>query len=51
LPTPCAALPIVEPDASHTVGLVVAKRDPNTTLVQALLDEAMALAGDFRRRS
>ncbi|ODT07474.1 MAG: LysR family transcriptional regulator [Mesorhizobium sp. SCN 65-20] len=48
---PIRAIPIIEPDASHTVGLVVAKRDPNTTLVQALLDEAMALAGDFRRKS
>ncbi|MCA0277179.1 MAG: LysR family transcriptional regulator [Proteobacteria bacterium] len=48
---PIRAIPIIEPDASHTVGLVVAKRDPNTTLVQALLDEAMALAGDFRRQS
>ncbi|WP_269931004.1 LysR family transcriptional regulator [Aminobacter sp. HY435] len=47
---PIRAIPIVEPDASHTVGLVVARRDPNTTLVQALLDEAMALAGDFRRK-
>ncbi|MEJ6781936.1 LysR family transcriptional regulator [Aminobacter sp. Piv2-1] len=48
---PIRAIPIVEPDASHTVGLVVARRDPNTTLVQALLDEAMTLAGDFRRNS
>lgn len=48
---PIRAIPIIEPDASHTVGLVVARRDPNTTLVQALLDEAMALAGDFRRQS
>lgn len=47
---PIRAIPIVEPDASHTVGLVVAKRDPNTTLVQALLDEATALAGDFKAR-
>ncbi|AWC25665.1 LysR family transcriptional regulator [Aminobacter sp. P9b] len=48
---PIRAIPIVEPDASHNVGLVVARRDPNTTLVQALLDEAMTLAGDFRRQS
>ena len=48
---PIRAIPIIEPDASHTVGLVVARRDPNTTLVQALLDEAMALAGDFKRQS
>ena len=44
------AIPIVEPDASHTVGLVVARRDPNTTLAQSLLDEAMRLEADFRRR-
>lgn len=48
---PIRAIPIVEPDASHTVGLVVARREPNTTLVQALLDEAMTLAGDFRRKA
>lgn len=48
---PIRAIPIVEPDASHTVGLVVARREPNTTLVQALLDEAMTLARDFRRKT
>jgi DNA-binding transcriptional LysR family regulator len=45
---PIRAIPIVEPDASHTVGLVAAPREPHTPLVQALLDEAMALADDFR---
>jgi DNA-binding transcriptional LysR family regulator len=44
---PIRAIPIVEPDASHTVGLVVQPREPHTPLVRALLDEAMALAGDF----
>lgn len=44
---PIRAIPIVEPDASHLVGLVAAKREPHTPLVKALLDEAMALAGDF----
>ncbi|WP_378944706.1 LysR family transcriptional regulator [Mesorhizobium sp. ANAO-SY3R2] len=48
---PIRAIPIVEPDASHTVGLVVARREPHTTLVQALLDEAMTLAGDFRGKT
>ena len=44
---PIRAIPIVEPDASHSVGLVAAKREPHTPLVKALLDEAAALAGDF----
>jgi DNA-binding transcriptional LysR family regulator len=45
---PIRAIPIVEPDASHLVGLVAAKREPHTPLVSALLDEAMALADDFK---
>ena len=45
---PIRAIPIVEPDASHTVGLVAAPREPHTPLVAALLEEAMALAGGFR---
>lgn len=44
---PIRAIPIVEPDASHVVGLVAAERDPHTPLVAALLDEAVALAGTF----
>jgi DNA-binding transcriptional LysR family regulator len=44
---PIRAIPIVEPDASHIVGLVATPREPHTPLVSALLDEAMALAGDF----
>ncbi|MBL0935941.1 MAG: LysR family transcriptional regulator [Rhizobiaceae bacterium] len=44
---PIRAIPIVEPDASHVVGLVAADRRPHTPLVAALLDEAMTLAGDF----
>ncbi len=44
---PIRAIPIVEPDASHLVGLVAADRQPHTPLVAALLDEAMTLAGDF----
>jgi DNA-binding transcriptional LysR family regulator len=42
---PIRAIPIVEPDASHIVGLVAQPREPHTPLVRALLDEAMALAG------
>jgi len=45
---PIRAIPIVEPDASHTVGLVAAPREPHTPLVAALLDEAMMLARAFR---
>ncbi len=44
---PIRAIPIVEPDARHIVGLVAAKREPHTPLVAALLDEAMTLADDF----
>ena len=44
---PIRAIPIVEPDASHIVGLVATPREPHTPLVSALLDEAMTLAGDF----
>lgn len=45
---PIRAIPIVEPDASHTVGLVAGPGAPQTPLVSALLDEAMALASDLR---
>jgi len=48
---PIRAIPIVQPDASHLVGLVAAKREPHTPLVKALLGEAMTLAGDFARRA
>jgi DNA-binding transcriptional LysR family regulator len=41
---PIRAIPIVEPDASHLVGLVASPRDPHTPLVAALLAEATALA-------
>jgi DNA-binding transcriptional LysR family regulator len=47
---PIRAIPIVAPDASHLVGLVAAQREPHTPLVAALLEEAMALADDFRKR-
>ena len=41
---PIRAIPIVEPDASHLVGLVAVKREPHTPLVSALLYEARQLA-------
>jgi DNA-binding transcriptional LysR family regulator len=44
---PIRAIPIVEPDASHLVGLVATRREPHTPLVSALLSEAMTLAGTF----
>ncbi|PRD42816.1 LysR family transcriptional regulator [Phyllobacterium phragmitis] len=45
---PIRAIPIVEPDASHLVGLVAAERTPYTPLVSALLHEARTLAAGFR---
>jgi DNA-binding transcriptional LysR family regulator len=41
---PIRAIPIIDPDAQHSVGLVAAPREPNTPLVVALLDEATRLA-------
>ncbi|CAN5326348.1 LysR family transcriptional regulator [soil metagenome] len=44
---PIRAIPIVEPDASHLVGLVAAHREPHTPLVSALLHEARLLAAEL----
>lgn len=41
---PIRAIPIVEPDASHLVGVVAALREPHTPLVSALLYEARRVA-------
>ena len=38
------AIPIVEPEVTHAVGLIVADREPNTPLVRALVAEARQLA-------
>jgi len=38
------SIPIVEPAATHTVGLVVPHREPMTPLIAALVTEARALA-------
>ena len=38
------AIPIVEPEAEHLVGLITAKRDPQTPVLQAPLDEAARLS-------
>ena len=35
------SVPIIEPEAEHSVGLISARRDPQTPVLQALLDEAM----------
>lgn len=45
---PIRAIPIVDPDASHTVGLVVTPREPHTPLVEALVEEAMGLIRQLR---
>ncbi|MEJ0045789.1 MAG: hypothetical protein WDN04_06450 [Rhodospirillales bacterium] len=39
------AIPIVEPDVTHMIGLVVPHSDPPMPMVQALIAEARALAG------
>ena len=38
------AIPIIEPEAVHTVGLVVPEREPMTPLSAALVAEARRLA-------
>ena len=43
------AVPIVEPEAEHLVGLITAKREPQTPVLAALIDEATRLAGRLRR--
>jgi DNA-binding transcriptional LysR family regulator len=42
------AIPIVEPEAVHTVGLVVPAREPTTPLVAALVAEARRLAASLQ---
>lgn len=41
------AIPIVEPEAVHTIGLVVPMREPMTPLVGALVAEAKRLGGEL----
>jgi DNA-binding transcriptional LysR family regulator len=38
------AIPIVEPEASHTIGLVVPAREPMTPLTAALVAQARRVA-------
>jgi hypothetical protein len=37
------SVPIVDPEAEHTVGLITARRDPQTPVLQALVDDAVRL--------
>jgi DNA-binding transcriptional LysR family regulator len=37
------SIPIIDPEAEHTVGLITARRDPQTPVLQALVDEATRL--------
>jgi hypothetical protein len=37
------AIPLAEPDASHSVGLIAAEREPLTPLASAILDTASRL--------
>ncbi len=54
LPDNVASIPIVEPVVSHSVGLVVPRREPSTPIVTALAAEATRLAaalkGEVHRR-
>jgi DNA-binding transcriptional LysR family regulator len=43
------AIPIVEPEAEHLVGLINPKRDPQTPLLSALIDEANRFAARARQ--
>ena len=38
------AIPIVEPEVTHSIGLVVPQRNPLTPLINALVSEAKLLA-------
>lgn len=39
------SIPIVDPEAEHLVGLIAARRDPQTPVLAALLDEAGRMGG------
>ena len=43
------SIPIVEPAATHLIGLVVPDRDPTTPLIKALMSEARQLAAVLNR--
>ncbi|MCT8998882.1 LysR family transcriptional regulator [Chelativorans intermedius] len=46
---PIRAIPIVEPDASHSVGVVAVEREPHTPMVSALLYQARLVAEALAR--
>ena len=37
------SIPIIEPEAEHTVGLIAARREPQTPVLQALIEDAVRL--------
>ena len=37
------SVPIVEPEAEHTIGLIAARREPQTPVLQALIEDAVRL--------
>lgn len=39
-----AIIPLIEPEVSHSVGVIAVERDPNTPLVSAMLNAARGLA-------
>ena len=43
------AVPIVEPEVEHLVGLITARRDPQTPVLAALMDEAARLGASLKR--
>ncbi|TDR89216.1 LysR family transcriptional regulator [Enterovirga rhinocerotis] len=49
LPPTVSSIPIVDPDIAHSVGLIVADREPTTPLVAALLATAREVARAFAR--
>jgi DNA-binding transcriptional LysR family regulator len=46
---PMRSIPIVEPDVTQTIGLVVPGRDPATPLCDALVEQANAIRIDLRQ--
>ena len=44
-----ASIPLVEPEAEHVVGLIAPRRDPQTTILAALLGEAERLGRRIHR--
>jgi DNA-binding transcriptional LysR family regulator len=48
LPDTVASIPIVDPDVTHSVGLIVPHREPTTPMVTALIAGARTLAREFQ---